>query len=170
MRAAATLGRMSEVSLRRSEANLAYLACLYHLGRPGTELDPATRQPHAFGLTPVCATLEAGLDHAAVSLELSDYQVRLLGEALLGIVNELKQIGLSGHSVMPGLVEALTRLYPDVTAEEPGGALDLSGEAAMLRRRLDRAVRDATAELDRQRAEAEAQRNTERRRWRFWRR
>lgn len=161
---------MSELSLRESEASLVYLACLYHLGRPGTELDPVTRQPHEFGLTPVRAALEGALDHALVTLEVSDYQVKLLGEALLGLVNELKQIGLSGRSVMPGLVEAVTRLYPDVTAEEPSGALDLSGEAALLRRRLDSAVREANAEIERQRTDAEAQRNAERRGWRFWRR
>lgn len=162
---------MSELSLRGSEANLVYLACLYHLGRPGTEVDPVTRQPHEFGLTPVCAALEGALDHALITLEVSDYQLRLLGEALLGLVNELKQIGLSGRSVMPGLVEAITRLYPDVTTEEPSVALDLSGETAMLRRRLDSAVRNANAELERQRADAEAQREAERGgRWRFWRR
>lgn len=147
-----------------------YLACLYHLGRPGTELDPVTRQPHEFGLTPVRGALEASLDHARVTIELSEHQVRLLGEALLGLVNELKQVGLSGRSVVSGLVAAITRLYPDVTTEEPSGALDLSGETAMLRRRLDSAVRSAAAELDRQRADAEAERNEQRGGWRFWRR
>ncbi|MCC6238481.1 MAG: hypothetical protein IT299_13045 [Dehalococcoidia bacterium] len=162
---------MSKLSLGDDEAGLVYLACLYHLGRPGTEVDPVTRQPHAFGLTPVRAALEGRPAHGGITLEVSDYQLKLLGEALLGLVNELKQINLSGRSVMPGLVEAITRLYPDVTAEEPAGALDLSGEAAMLRRRLDAAVRSANAELERQRADAEAQRDAERRgRWRFWRR
>ncbi len=162
---------MSELSLRTSDARLVYLACLYHVGRPGTEVDPVTRQPHVFGLTPVRAALEGALDHGEVTLELSDYQLKLLGEALLGLVNELKQVGLSGRSAMSGLVEAVTRLYPDITDAEPAGALDLSGEAALLRRRLDRAVRDAHLELERQRTTAEAERAAERRgRWRFWRR
>ncbi len=162
---------MPELSLRQPEARLLYLACLYHLGRPGTELDPVTRQPHAFGLTPLRDALDQALDHAAIALPATDYQIRLLGEALLGLVNELKQIGLSGRSVTPGLVEAVTRLHPDVTPEDPSAALDLSGEAALLRRRLDAAVRAAADTLERQRADAEAARAPARARgWRFWQR
>lgn len=163
---------MPDLALRQSEARLLYLATIYHLGRPGSEVDALTRQPLDAGLAPVRSALESQLELATAALALSDFQVGRLGEALLGLVNELKQIGLSGRSVAPGVLEALTRLYPDVTSEDPGAALDIAGEATMLRRRLDSAVRDANAALEAERAAAEAAAEAalRRRGWRFWRR
>lgn len=167
---------MPDLSLRPPEARLLYLATLYHLGRPGSEVDATTRQPLEDGLAPVAARLGApGAQdaHASTALALSDFQLGRLGEALLGLVNELKQIGLSGRSVTPRLFEELTRLYPEVTPEDPSPALDLAGEATLLRRRLDAAVRASNATLEEQRAAAataaaEARRAS--RGWRFWRR
>ncbi len=163
---------MPSLELRQPEAQLLYLATVYHLGRPGSEVDALTRQPLEGGLAPLHAALEGRLALASSALEVSDFQLGRLAEALLGLVNELKQIGLSGRSVTPGLFEALSRLYPDVTAEDPGSALDLSGEATMLRRRLDGAVRLAAASLEAARADEAATAAVEARpgRWRFWRR
>ncbi|MFN8639441.1 MAG: hypothetical protein U0360_08275 [Dehalococcoidia bacterium] len=164
---------MPELSLRQSEARLLYLAALYHLGRPGSEVDAATRQPLEDGLAPVAAGLQAQSGSDSTSLTLTDFQLGRLGEALLGLVNELKQIGISGRSVTPRLFEELTRLYPEVTSVEPSAALDLAGEATLLRRRLESAVRASNAALAERRAAgaataAEARRTA--RGWRFWRR
>jgi hypothetical protein len=163
---------MPQLELRQVETRLLYLAVLYHLGRPGTEVDRVTRQPHDQGLTPVAADLERQLPLASGGLGVSPEQVRLLGEGLLGLVNELKQIALSGRSVTPGLVEAITRLYPDITPEEPAGALDLAGEATLLRRRMDAAIHQATAaaEPPEEATPPAAPEPASRAGWRFWRR
>ena len=43
--------RMSmALQLTHDEPRLVYLALVYHLGRPGSELDPATKMPAAHGL------------------------------------------------------------------------------------------------------------------------
>jgi hypothetical protein len=165
--------RMPDLALRQPEARLLYLATLYHLGRPGSEVDAVTRRPLEAGLGPVRAALEAQLDVAAASVDLTDFQVWRLAEALLGLVNELKQIGLSGRSVTPGLVEALTRLYPEITTEEPSAAFDVAGAATLLRRRLDGTIRAAAARLEATGAERAAAGDAPERShggWRFWRR
>jgi hypothetical protein len=136
---------MVSAQFQNRDARIVYLATIYHLGRPGSETDAITLEHHNRGLGPVRVALEPQLDNAVATLELSDYQLHRLGEALLGVVNELKQVELArGRSAVPGFTEALTRVFPDVDADDPGTALDLVGHAVMLRRRLDTAVRDAS--------------------------
>ncbi len=155
---------MATFQLQPSDARLVYLAVVYHLGRPGSETDPATLQPHQLGLGPVRDALDAQLEPPregapstaeAVAIELSAYQLTRLGVALHGIVNELKQLGMAGgRSAVPGFAEAFARLFPaaaesDETHEATLGptALDLVPAAVMLRRRLDAAVREAEQQV-----------------------
>ena len=42
-----------ELQLRQEDANLVFLAVAYHLGRPGSELDPITKLPVEHGLADV---------------------------------------------------------------------------------------------------------------------
>jgi hypothetical protein len=151
---------------------LLALATVYHLGRPGSELDATTLERHQLGLSGVLPSLEAQLDRPAVEVELTDYQLHRLGEALLGVVNELKQFEMSeGRSVVPGFSAALARLFPDATADHAGGALELVAHAMGLRRRLDIAIREASANVEASRAAALEQASRERRRWwQRWRR
>ena len=165
---------MAAFHLHPGDARLVALAVVYHLGRPGSETDPATLQPHHLGLGPVRDALDAQIealrDGAAqtlespespevVALELSPYQVTRLGVALHGVVNELKQFGMAGgRSAVPGFAEAVARLFPaaadpDSDGPDSGGpalgavALDLVPHAVMLRRRLDDAVREAEQQV-----------------------
>lgn len=164
---------MPDVQLREREARLVYLATVYHLGRPGSELDPLTRQPHGLGLAPVHELLRTHLEgapaHAAVTLALSEYQLGRLGEALLGLVNELKQVGLSGRSVVPGLIEALARVVPgEVSEVDAGAAIDLAGEVTLLHRRLGSALREADTALEGARAEQSEAAALARPWWKIW--
>jgi hypothetical protein len=164
---------MPELPLRQREVRLVYLATVYHLGRPGSEIDPVTRQPHGYGLRSVRDGLRTYFEAAPVDsdvvLVLTEYQVSRLGVAILGVVNELKQVGISGRSVVRGLIEALTRVFPDeVTTEDPGGALDLAGEATMLHRRLAGAIRAADAAVEAARAAAEQAAQASRPWWKWW--
>lgn len=130
---------MPRLQLNNADARIVYLALVYHLGRPGSEIDALTLERHALGLGPVHAALQPQLTRAAVELELSEYQLHRLGEALLGIINELKQFEMAhGRSAVPGFAEAVRTAFPE--AAEPGAALDLAQHALMLRRRLDRAL------------------------------
>ncbi len=148
---------MTTIRLQPDDARLAALAVVYHLGRPGSELDAATLQPHEAGLGPLQPAIEGQLGLAVTTLDVTAYQLARLGEALLGTVNELKQYELSeGRSVVPGFADAFARLFPAHASEE-GGALDLASQGVMLRRRLDNAVREATAQVEAARA-AEAER------------
>ena len=154
------------------DARIVYLATVYHLGRPGSETDAVTLERHNLGLGPVREAIEPQLENAVVTLELSEYQLHRLGEALLGVVNELKQFELAGgRSAVPGFTDALRQTFPEVDAEDPGTALDLVGHAMMLRRRLDSAVRDASDAVRTAREhEAEAAAEARRPWWKVWQR
>src|SRR5688572_7140763 len=136
------------IQLDDHDARIVYLATVYHLGRPGSEVDASTLEHHDRGLGPLREALEPAIGQPGIEVELSDYQLHRLGEALLGVVNELKQYEMSmGRSAVPSFSETVQRLFRDVTPEEPGAALDLVSQAMMLRRRLDTAVRASDAAL-----------------------
>ena len=164
---------MPRISLRNEDARIVALAIAYHLGRPGSETDPATLQRHDGGLGPVGAALEPGLEAARVEVELSAYQLHRLGEALLGLTNELKAFGIApGRSVVPGFAGTAGRLFPELADGAEGqadAALDLVTHVVMLHRRLGQALRDADVALEAQRAAAEAERAAaERPWWKVW--
>ncbi|MGE0135682.1 MAG: hypothetical protein AB7L91_09580 [Dehalococcoidia bacterium] len=168
---------MPLLSFRNEDARIVALAITYHLGRPGSETDPATLQRHDLGLAPVGRALDPQLAMAEVRLELSPYQLHRLDEALLGTVNELKQYDMSHRrSAVPNFETAIGLLFPELTREHEGhedvpGPLDLVTRIVMLRRRLDPVVRQADADLEAQRAAAEeARRQANRRWWKPWQR
>lgn len=168
---------MPLLSFRNEDARIVALAVTYHLGRPGSETDPATLQRHDLGLAPIGRALDPQLAMAEVRLELTPYQMHRLDEALLGTVNELKQYDMSHrHSAVPGFETAVGLLFPELTPEHEGhedvpGPLDLVTRIVMLRRRLETVIEQSNAELEAQRAAAmEAERRTNRRWWKPWQR
>ena len=128
---------MAAFHLQPSDARLVSLALVYHLGRPGSETDPATLQPHDLGLAAVRDALDPQLEALregtlespeppespeVVALELSPYQVTRLGVALHGVVNELKQFGMAGgRSAVPGFADAFARLHAEAGADAESG-------------------------------------------------
>ena len=168
---------MPDVQLGEREARLVYLATVYHLGRPGSEVDPVSRQPHRLGLGPVSEVLLSHLAgspgsapaSATVTVALSEYQLGRLGEALLGLVNEFKQVSLSGRSVVPGFMEALQRVFPEESnPRDSSGAMDLTSEATLLHRRLSGAIRDAERAVESAREEQSAAKRPAHPWWKLW--
>ncbi len=138
---------MIVLSFRQEEAKLIYLAIAYHLGRPGSELDPTTKLPVEHGLAEVGQALQPQLQAGNVTFQLTDEnQVTRLQSAMHGTISELKAYpmlelrlmddGTGRRSTVPGFDATLRHLFPDVE-EEPEVALDLAGEMLTLRRRLD---------------------------------
>jgi len=171
---------MPLLSFRNEDARIVALAITYHLGRPGSETDPVTLQRHDLGLAPVGRALDPQLEMAEVRLELSPYQLHRLDEALLGVVNELKQYDMAHrHSSVPNFETAIGMLFPELTpeheeSEDVPGPLDLVTRVVMLRRRLADVVQQAQQELQAEReaaaAAAEAERRGTRRWWKPWQR
>ncbi len=129
------------LKLTHDEPKLVFLALVYHLGRPGSELDPATRLPVERGLREV--KLELGnhlLDESAV-IELDSSQLRRLLSAIYGCVNELRVYHMrsGAESTVERFTATVRDLFPDI-AEEPDRALDVAESMMMLHRRLERAV------------------------------
>ncbi len=135
------------IKLTHDEPRLVYLALVYHLGRPGSELDAATREPSEHGLRGIEATLAAELDGDAAIVELDEEQFRKLLSAIYGSVNELRVHHMRGGvaSGVPRFTETALTLFPAL-AGDPDEALELSEAMMMLHRRLERAVRRASDE------------------------
>lgn len=162
------------LSLSSDDARIVYLATIYHLGRPGAELasqgDGVDGLEGGLGLRSVHDALLPALGRPRVDIDLSAYQLGRLGEALLGVSNELRTYGMvEGRSAVPLFSETMAWLYPE-TVETPGSALDIVERTVMLRRRLNRTIEQATAEVEAARAAETARTRAERRWWQVWRR
>lgn len=138
---------MIALKLTHDEPRLVYLALVYHLGRPGSELDPATRQPVARGLRQVKIALGNALDADAAVIELDDWQYQRLLSAIYGCVNELRVYHMrnGATSGVARLTDTAETLFPAIRAD-PSEALILAESMMMLHRRVERAVRSATSE------------------------
>ncbi|MEI6136452.1 MAG: hypothetical protein WCQ48_03430 [Chloroflexota bacterium] len=159
---------MTLLQLRSEDARVVYLATVYHLGRPGSELDAVTLQKHDLGLQAIHDAMLPELGQAVVEIEVSPYQLTRIAEALLGVTNELKQYAIAnGRSTVPRFAETLHWLYPD-TKDDPGIAMDLVQHPVMLRNRMAGAIDDARTAVEAAARDAEAARQAERKTW--WRR
>ena len=161
---------MTKLQFRNEDARIAYLATIYHLGRPGSETHAQTLQKHDLGLQAIHDAMLPNLEQAIVEVEASPFQLLKLNEALLGVTNELKQFSISeGRSTVPRFADTLTSLYPE-TGEDPGAAMDIVTHAVMLQRRLGGAVANAQADIAARSQDAAARNGSARGRpwWKLW--
>jgi hypothetical protein len=134
------------LQLRSGDAKLVFLAVAYHLGRPGSELDPITKQPVEHGLAEVASSLQPQLRLAVASIDLRPNQLRRLLSGMLGSITELKAYpmleqradvdGGGRRSSVPGFDRTLRHLFPEVE-EDAGESLDVAERMLLLKRRLD---------------------------------
>jgi hypothetical protein len=149
------------IQLRQEDAKLVFLAVAYHLGRPGSELDPITKQPVEHGLAEVAASLQPQLRLAVASITLNPNQANRLLSGMLGSITELKAYpmldlridanGAGRRSTVPGFDNNLHHLFPEIE-EDTEESLAIAERMLLLRRRLDEAVAgledDAPAEIE----------------------
>jgi len=162
-----------ELRLEPAQARLVSLALAYHLARPGSELDSATKTPVQHGLAEVSNALQPQLSKAVASITLSTHQLERLSTAVLGAINELKvyplleprppEEGGGRRTSVPGFDRTLRHLFPEVE-EDPDAATALIEPFMALKRRLDVALRQAAEE------ERRPGPSLRRRRWQVWRR
>jgi hypothetical protein len=136
------------LKLTHDEPRLVYLALVYHLGRPGSELDPQTLQPWEHGLRAVKTALGNDIEAPEAIIELDDAAYQRLLSAIYGAVNELRVMHMrsGAGSPTPRFAETSLALFPQL-AEDPDAALDLAEAMMMLHRRIERAVAAATREV-----------------------
>ncbi|HLG11357.1 MAG TPA: hypothetical protein VI876_06305 [Dehalococcoidia bacterium] len=139
---------MPEVTLqlRQEDARLVFLAVAYHLGRPGSELDPITKQTVEHGLAEVAASLQPQLRMAVAGIELRPNQAQRLLSAMLGSITELKAYAMlgagslesgTGHrSTVPGFDSSLRHLFVEIEADSEA-PLAIAERMLLLRRRID---------------------------------
>ncbi|MGE0058439.1 MAG: hypothetical protein AB7T32_10695 [Dehalococcoidia bacterium] len=138
-----------DLSLQSDDARLVYLAVAYHLGRPGSELDPTTKMPVERGLADTARELQPQLRMAVATITLEPDQRTRLQSAMLGTITELKAFsmleprvmddGTTRRSTVPGFDRTLLHLFPELE-EEPAAALDVAEQMLMLKRRFDQQV------------------------------
>ncbi|HLF71822.1 MAG TPA: hypothetical protein VI759_06695 [Dehalococcoidia bacterium] len=132
-----------ELQLRQEDARLVFLAVAHHLGRPGSELDPLTKQPVEHGLAEVSRAMQPQMRNAVTTLRLNQDQVARLQSGMLGSITELKAYALlrprddtGRRSTVPGFDGSLLHLFPEVEADVEI-SLDIAERMLMLKRRLD---------------------------------
>ena len=138
-----------QLQLRQEDAQLVFLAVAYHLGRPGSELDPMTKQPVAHGLAETSRDVATPAADGHFHIELNQDQWRRLGSAILGSISELKAYpmlqprpdseGGGRRSSVPGFDSTLRHFFPEVE-EDPDNAIDLAERLLLLKRRLDEKI------------------------------
>ncbi len=136
------------LKLTHDEPRLVYLALVYHLGRPGSELDAVTKMPVEHGLRDVKVALGNQLSGDDATIELSDEaQYRRLLSAIYGCVNEMRLYHMrdGAESTVARFTETARTLFPEITHEHDA-ALDVSEAMMMLHRRIERAVAAAAAD------------------------
>jgi hypothetical protein len=144
-----------ELQLRQEDAKLVFLAVAYHLGRPGSELDPITKQPVEHGLAEVARELQPQLRMAATRIQLNENQLKRLLSGMLGSITELKaypmldlrvdEDGGGRRSSVAGFDRSLRHLFPEVE-EDAENALDIAERMLMLKRRMDEKMKQPPAE------------------------
>ena len=134
------------LKLTHDEPRLVYLALVYHLGRPGSELDPVTKAPSASSLREVKTSLGNDVARESAIIELDDHQYRKLLSAIYGCVTELRVQHMrdGAGSTVARFSETAATLFPALRAD-PGVALDIAEAMMMLHRRMERAVQGAAA-------------------------
>ena len=148
--------------LTHDEPRLVFLALVYHLARPGSELDADTLAPSESGLRDVKVALGAHLFEDSALVELDEQQYRKLLSAIYGSVNELRVLHMRGDSgSVPGFRDTARQLFPAM-ADEPEAPLELAEAMMLFHRRLERAV-ERVAAIDRE----ERSEPTRSRRWPF---
>ncbi|HWO72938.1 MAG TPA: hypothetical protein VNN21_05215 [Dehalococcoidia bacterium] len=160
---------MSEITLqlRQEDAKLVFLAIAYHLGRPGSELDPTTKQPVEHGLAEVAQALQPQLRLAVATIGLRHAQLKRLLSGMLGSITELKAYPMLGlradgsgrRSTVPGFDGSLQHLFPEVV-DDAEAALDVAERMLNLKRRLDQETAGAFEE-----EEERAQPSSRRKSW-----
>jgi hypothetical protein len=146
---------VTEIQLQQEDARLVFLAVAYHLGRPGSELDPYTKQPVEHGLAEVAAGLQPQLGRDSVSIRVNQDQAKRLLSGMLGTISELKsypmlelRAGPDGRrSTVPGFDRSLTHLFPAVE-EDAYIAVDVAESMLLLRRRLEEDLAGLLAEAE----------------------
>ncbi len=137
------------LKLTHDEPKLVYLALVYHLGRPGSELDRDTKLPIEHGLREVRLDLGAHVADDSAIIELDDAQYRQLLSAIYGAVNELRVYHMrnGAESDVERFTATARALFPDVVAD-PEQALSVAEAMIMLHRRLERAVAHAAGSTE----------------------
>ncbi|MPZ50348.1 MAG: hypothetical protein GEU75_13790 [Dehalococcoidia bacterium] len=145
-----------ELQLRQEDAKLIFLAVAYHLGRPGSELDPITKQPVEHGLAEIAAELQPQMRMAVARIFLRDNQLKRLLSGMLGSITELKaypmldlradEDGSGRRSSVAGFDRSLLHLFPEVE-EDPENALDIAERMLMLKRKMDQKMAELPPEM-----------------------
>jgi hypothetical protein len=138
-----------DLQLRQEDAKLVFLAVAYHLGRPGSELDPITKLPVEHGLAETARELQPQLRNAVSEIRLVDAQLKRLLSGMLGSITELKaypmlelrvsQSGEGRRSSVAGFDRTLLHLFPEVE-QDTEMSLYLAEQMLLLRRRLDETI------------------------------
>ena len=155
---------MITITLRQDEPKILYLALLYHLARPGSEIDPETGKIHMAALKPIMHILTSEIDKPVIELNCSPKQIERIDTALSGLSNELRQFVLSASSVVLNFENTLLEFWPE-TATDSNKIEEIMMLTMMTRRKLETFFIQAEQELEREALKLDQERRLRRSQW-----
>ena len=155
---------MITITLQQDEPKVLYLALLYHLARPGSEIDPETGKTHVAALEPVMHFLTSVINKPIIELSCLPTQVERIDTALSGLSNELRQFVLSSSSVVPNFENTLIEFWPDVISDS-NRLEEIMMLTMMTRRKLEVFFIQAEQELAHEKLLLEQERLSQRSQW-----
>ena len=155
---------MITITLQQDEPKILYLALLYHLARPGSEIDPETGKAHIAALKPVMHFLTSELNKAIIELNCLPKQIERIDTALSGLSNELRQYVLSSSSVVPNFENTLIKFWPEI-AVDSNKIEEIMMLTMMTRRKLETFFLQAQNELKHEELKLLEERRLRRSQW-----
>ena len=155
---------MITITLQQDEPKILYLALLYHLARPGSEIDPETGKKHVAALEPIMHFLTSEINKPIIEFSCLPKQIERIDTALSGLSNELRQFVLSASSVVPTFENTLMKFWPDAISDS-SKLEEIRMLTMMTRRKLEVFFIQAEEELEREKLLLERERRLQRSQW-----
>ena len=132
---------MTTITIKNEDIRPLFLAVVYALSLPRKTIDRER-------LVNLQQQLQSDFSKATCTLNLEPEEILLLGGALNGVINEMKQFAIGeGKSMVESFATSMTICFPD-TDSDPGLAMDLVALPFGLKNRFQEYLSVAQTEID----------------------
>ena len=153
--------KMTTITIRNEDIRPLFLAVVYALSLPRKTIDRER-------LVNLQQQLQSDFSKATCTLNLEPEEILLLGGALNGVINEMKQFAIGeGKSMVESFATSMTICFPD-TESDPGLAMDLVALPFGLKNRFQEYLSVAQTEIDTRTQTPDEASEPKNRWWKIW--
>ena len=153
--------KMTTITIRNEDIRPLFLAVVYALSLPRKTIDRER-------LVNLQQQLQSDFSKATCTLNFEPEEILLLGGALNGVINEMKQFAIGeGKSMVESFATSMTICFPD-TDSDPGLAMDLVALPFGLKNRFQEYLSVAQTEIDTRTQATDEASETKNKWWKIW--